>query len=265
MSPLLLAIAAVATAGAVVALAARDGRIATLGLTVGLVCAPLVSDPFPEPAVLAVRVIGALLVAYVLWIGLRETGPATRGSAVGWLALALAGGAAFAAGLAAHSLVTTIETPAAALAAGTALIVLALVPVVRAREAFRLAIGLLTLLLGVTLMRVGLAGSPGAVEAVATAASLALISAAGIVIASLVHAESGDFEFRASEPEPVRRRPTDEAHRPRVHGPHHEVPATTDIDAPGADAGHAGPTTTDADAHPVHLESETPPGNEARP
>lgn len=225
MSPFLVAIAAVATAGAVVALAARDGRIATLGVTVALVLAPLVSDPLPEPAVLAVRVIGALLVAYVLWIGLRETGPATRGSAIGWPALALAAAAAFMAGLAGHSLITARETPAAALAAGTALIAIGLIPVIRAREAFRLAVGLLVLLLGITLMRVGLAGSPGALEAVATAASLALLAAAGIVIANLAHADAGDFELRAPEPEPVRRRPPDEAHRARAHGPGTGVPA----------------------------------------
>lgn len=225
MSPFLVAIAAVATAGAVLALASRDGRIATLGVTVALVLAPLVSDPLPEPAVLAVRVVGALLVAYLLWIGLRETGPATRGSAVGWPALALAAAAAFVAGLAGHSLVTTMDTPAAALAAGTALIALGLIPVIRAREAFRLAIGLLVLLLGITLMRVGLAGSPGALESAATAASLALLAAAGIVIASLAHADAGDFRLRTPEPEPARRRPPDEAHRARTQGPGHEVPA----------------------------------------
>lgn len=259
MSPLLVAIAAVATAGAVVALVARDARVATLGVTVALVLGPLVADPPPEPAVLAVRIVGALLVAYILWIGLRDSGPATAGSAVGGPALALAAVAAFVAGLAAHSLLTVIETPAAALAAGTALIVLGLVPVIRAREAFRLAVGLLVLLLGVTIMRVGLAGSPGALESVATAASLALLAAAGIVIAGLMQAETGDFELRAPEPEPVRRRPPDEAHRTPVRGARDETPAAIAGGGAAADDAAADETAGDDAGH------DTPSDERARP
>ncbi len=213
MSPLLVALAAGVTAGAVVALAARDGRIAVLGATVALVLAPLVADPIPEPALLTVRVLGALLAGYLLWIGLRDATPLTRGPAFGTATLGLAAVAGFVAGVAGHGLAANPTGPAAAQGAATAVIVLALIPVIRAREAFRLALGILLLLLGVTLLRVGLSGSPDALESIATVGALALVAAAGIAVATLVYADVGDFEFRAPEPVPVRRRPGDEAHR----------------------------------------------------
>jgi hypothetical protein len=213
VSPLLVALAAGATAGAVVALAARDGRIAVLGATVALILSPLVAEPSPEPPLLAVRVLGGLLAGYLLWAGLRDSSAATRGPAFGAAALGLAAVTGFIAGAAGHGLQATPIGPAAAEAAGTAIIVIALIPVIRAREAFRLALGVLLLLLGATLLRVGLAGSPDPLETFATAAALALVAGAGMAVAGLVYGDVGDFEFRAPEPEPVRRRPTDEAHR----------------------------------------------------
>ena len=80
----LLAIAAVVTvAGALVAITGRDARVALIGLVVTMSAAPFLADPLPGPAALAARVVAAVLGGYLLFVVLRETTAATRGSLVG--------------------------------------------------------------------------------------------------------------------------------------------------------------------------------------
>lgn len=119
MTALLVAAAVIAGAGAIAALAPLDVRLGLIGLATCLVGAALLSDPLPEPAILAVRLTGALLAVALL----RASGVAAmraadgdgRGwsghltaSEVGWPAEALLGAAGAVAGLA---IAAAIGTP----------------------------------------------------------------------------------------------------------------------------------------------------------
>lgn len=66
MTVLLLAAALVTATGAVATLAASDSRLGLVGLTASLVAAAFVAAPLPDPAVLAVRLTGALLAVAIL-------------------------------------------------------------------------------------------------------------------------------------------------------------------------------------------------------
>ena len=68
---------------AVVAVTASDRRLALVGLAAALSLAPLVADPLPDPLVVAIRIVGAALAAYLVRIPLRDAGPG-RGSRIGW-------------------------------------------------------------------------------------------------------------------------------------------------------------------------------------
>lgn len=71
MIVVIVAAATVSIAGAILALAARDARLALRGLAVLLVASAFVADPLPEPLPVLARVIGALLAVELLLIALR--------------------------------------------------------------------------------------------------------------------------------------------------------------------------------------------------
>jgi hypothetical protein len=168
MSAALLAAAAVVIAGAVIGLSARDARLALAGLAVTLLVAPLIADPLPEPTVLAARAVAAALAAYLPWIVVRESAAALRVSVLGWPVEALLGAAAFVIGIGTAGLGAPPVGPAEAQGAGFALIALSVGPIVFGRDVFRVGSGALLLVGGTILVRVGLAGTPSALEQLIT-------------------------------------------------------------------------------------------------
>jgi hypothetical protein len=168
MSAAVLAAAAVVIAGAVISLSARDARLSLAGLAITLLVAPLIADPLPEPTVLAARAVAAVLAAYLPWIVVRESAAALRGSVLGWPVEALLGAAAFIIGVGTAGLGAPPVGPAEAQGAGFALIALSVGPIVFGRDVFRLGSGALLLVGGALLVRVGLAGTPSALEQLVT-------------------------------------------------------------------------------------------------
>ncbi len=209
MSPILVGIAIAVTAGAVIAISAREARVALVGLAIALGAAPFLGDPLPPASTLAMRVIGGALAAYLLRAALNaadeatDLGPARSrgGSGLGWPVEALLAVAAWI--VAVHVSVrigvlyptgpsAPIDDPLALLtpgaligAAGLASIVVGLVPALGGRGVVRTAIGLLVLLQGVLLFRTGMSGAPGDLEQLAGVAMLVAVAIAGSVLIAL--------------------------------------------------------------------------------
>ncbi len=192
MSVLLGLAAVVTVAGALAAIAGRDARIALAGLVVALASAPFLADPLPTPAALGVRIVAALLSGYLLFIVLRETTVVTRGSLVGLPAETLAAAAAFVIGYGTSGLGSAALGPAAASATGFALAVIAVAPIVRGADIFRLGVALAILVTGAELIRVGLAGTPAPLEQLMTAAlTVGLLGTVAVLCANVVAATGG--------------------------------------------------------------------------
>ena len=168
MSPALLAAAAVVIAGGVICLSARDARLALAGLAATLQVAPLIADPLPDPIVLAARTVAAALAVYLPWIVVRDSAPAIRGSLLGWPVEALVAAAAFVIGFGTAGLGGAPLGPAEAQGAGFALVALSVGPIVFGRDIVRLGSGAVLLVGGTLLVRVGLAGTPSALEQLVT-------------------------------------------------------------------------------------------------
>jgi len=164
VNPALAGVALAVVVGGLVAASARHARTAVLGLLVVLVAAPFVADPLPAMAPLLARIVGAVLGGYVLWVAARGPWTRTGGSPVGWPTDAFLAAAAAVVGFGSHGLGAPTTGPAAASAAGFALAALAVLPVVTGRDILRVGIGLALLLTGALLVRVGLGGTPDAVE-----------------------------------------------------------------------------------------------------
>jgi hypothetical protein len=188
VSVLLVAVALAVTAGGVVAVTARVPRLAALGLLVVLAGGPfLVQVPAPTP-VLA-RLCGAILGGYLVWIALRDV-PTTRGTIIGWPTEVTAAATAFVAGWLLVATAGSVSIEPATVASGpgmeataaggaaAALAVLAVTPVLFARDALRLGVGLLLLVTAVDVARraIGIAGSD--VLEVAIAITVAAIGGA---------------------------------------------------------------------------------------
>jgi hypothetical protein len=159
VTPWLAALAVAVVAGGVIAVSAREARAAILGLTISGVTAPLLADPPPGTLPLAARLLAAILAGYLLWISVRQR-PLTRGSRLGWPVEAMLAAAAAVAGLGAAGFAGPAGGPPEAEAAAFALGALAIGPILRAADVFRLAIGLLLAVLGAAVGRVALAGTP---------------------------------------------------------------------------------------------------------
>lgn len=208
-----LAVAAVASlvvAGGVAAVALREGMLPLLGLTLVLILAPLVAEPFPSPLALAVRVVGAILIAVVLRATLLPETPPTEGSAgsnavpepaaaasaLGWPAEALLAVAGAALGWAAATAiggipgtVTGVDTPAAVASATTgiagaaagALLLLGATPALL-RDARRAGVALILLVQGVLLVEAAFAGAPSDLGQVGAVALLVATASGGAAL-----------------------------------------------------------------------------------
>ena len=202
MNPLLALVAVAVVGGGVVAVSARDARIALLGLVVALIASPLLADPAPGLLPLAARLVAAILAAELLWVTLRATSTRTRGSSLGWPVEVLVAAAAFLAGLGMSGIGVETAGPREAQAAGLALAVLALNPVLFARDTFRIGVGVVLLVVSAIVLRVALAGTPGPLEQVITGGLVVGLGGALAVLCANAFEAGGEFEL------PERRRPS---------------------------------------------------------
>jgi len=181
----MVALGAAVTALAVVAVAARDPRVAIVGLVGTMAAGPLLAEGVATPLALAARIVAATLAGYLIRIAVRRS-PVTHGSRVGWPAEAAIGAAAFVTGLGLSGVLgpgpLEARGPVEALATGTALLALAVAPLADPRDAFRLAIGLGLAVTGADVVRAGLAGGPSAVEQLAIAALVVALGGAAAVL-----------------------------------------------------------------------------------
>jgi hypothetical protein len=177
VTPWLAALAVAVVAGGVIAVSAHEARAAILGLTIAGVTAPLLADPPPAPLPLAARLLAAILAGYLLWISVRER-PLTRGSRLGWPVEAALAAAAAVAGLGAAGFAGPAGGPPEAEATAFALGALAIGPILRATDVFRLAIGLLLAVLGASVGRVALAGTPVPIDHLVMAGLTIILAAA---------------------------------------------------------------------------------------
>ncbi|HEY5487810.1 MAG TPA: hypothetical protein VIK06_09195 [Candidatus Limnocylindrales bacterium] len=178
IEPSVIAAAGV-VAGSIVAVGTRDGRAVALGLLVAMVAAPLVASPLPDSLAAAAGILGAVLAAYLLWASARVNRSSGAGSGIGWVAETAAAAAAFAIGLNV-SLVTPLPGPIVAQAAGMALIVLAVVPIM-GRDVMRLGAGVILLVLGVSLLTAAWLGPMAPLTRLAIAALLVGVAGAASV------------------------------------------------------------------------------------
>jgi len=189
MNVALAAVALVVGVGTVVAISVRDLRAGLIGLTVALVGGTLLVDPLPAPAVLGVRMVGALLAVAVLRATLLEEPDGTgAGSSFGWPAEAIIGGAAAVGGAGIALSIgqaggLTGVTPGVLITAtATGLLALGAGPAILGRSGARRAIGLVVIAQAVILLRTGLAGTPAVLEQVVLAGLLLGCAVAGAVL-----------------------------------------------------------------------------------
>lgn len=196
MNPALAGLTCVVAAGAVTAVSAREPRVALLGLLVALLGAPLIADPLPGPLSIAARIVAAVLASQLIAIAIRSSSEPTSGSRLGWPVEALAAAAGIVIGFGAHGLGAPGEGPAEAQAAGFAVGVLAVVPIVTGRDVVRLGVGSVLLLTAALLVRQGLDGTPSELEQLAT--SLLLVGLGGAIGAIVLGARaSGGLVIQA--------------------------------------------------------------------
>lgn len=201
---------------AVVAIGARDGRIARIGLLLVLSLEPIIADPLPSPAALGAREVGAILAVILLGPAMRRRGV---GSPLGWpaelfIALAAAvGGLALALGLAdlagvpggvltpdPNDLVARLSTGVIALAVGVPLLGLGVRHALAGDDPGRAAAAWLVAIGGLVLIRTGLAGPPGDVEHLGVAAlTVAVAAAVAAIAASRPAPVPGDGSSAADE------------------------------------------------------------------
>jgi hypothetical protein len=220
MNPALAALAVAVVAGGVVAVSAHDGRATLLGLLVALVLSPVIAAPLPPPLALLSRWASAALVAYLMWIAIRD-GAEVRASRLGWTAEGFLAAGAAVAGLASTALTTPALSEATinggvaeAQAAGFALAALAVVPALEGRDAFRLGTGLVLAVLSAALLQQGFVAGLPAVEQVAFAGLVVVVAAAatGLATAATTVSVPGARLHRIGA---HRTAPTSEAGQPR--------------------------------------------------
>ena len=225
MNQALAAIAAVTVAGAVLAVSARDARATLLGLMVVLLGAPLIADPWPDPLSILARIAATLLAVRLIAIGLRG-GVATGGTRIGWPAEALLAVAAAVIGYGSHGLGAAGFGPAEAQATGFALIVLAAAPLVTGRDALRISVGALLLLVAASSIRGALDPTPSQAEhlvdsvlTIAIGGAIAVISLAARSAGGLDAIDAGGIDARPNRL-PDAHRPPEKPERPvRPSGP----------------------------------------------
>jgi hypothetical protein len=242
VSPFQLGAALGIVAGAIVALSARDTRLMLAGLVVALGLSPLLADPLPSPIAVAARLVAALLSAQLLFIGLRGSPARTRAADLGPLSTALAAAAACVVGYSTSGVGSPANGPALATAAGFGLATLAIGPLLLGRDVLRVGLGMILLVTAAELVRAGLAGTPGPLEQVASAAATVAILAATAALAASALASGQGLSVDGSAP----RETLFEAHRltaaaagpasPAIRRPASGKRTTTPAAAPRRDA-----------------------------
>ncbi len=217
MNPALAAIAAITIAGAVLAVSARDVRATLLGLLVVLLGAPLVTAPWPDPLSVLARIAATLLAVRLVSISLRGD-LTTNGTRIGWPAEALLAGSAAVVGFGSHGLGAAPLGPAEAQATGFALVVLAVAPLFAGRDAMRLSVGALLLLVGATAIRTALDAPASQAEQLVGALLTIALGGAIAVIVVAARAAGGLAAVDAATIGPAAVRPPD-AHRPAERAP----------------------------------------------
>ena len=202
MTVLLVAAGALVALGAGVATGARGARAASVGALACLVFAPLVAEPLPETPVALFRLVAGVLAAFLLLVAARRAGEESA-SPLGLPATLAAAAAAFVAGLGATAVGLPAFGPGAAVGAGLACLAVALVPVIRTRDAFRLGSALLVLANAGLLLRSGLSGTPPALETLVGGVALVALAAAIVTLAGMTGTATGD---RATSGDAVERR-----------------------------------------------------------
>ncbi|MFH0750531.1 MAG: hypothetical protein V2B17_01720, partial [Chloroflexota bacterium] len=142
--------------------------------------------------------------AFLLLVAGRRAGDES-GSRLGLPATLAAAAATFAAGLGATAVGLPAFGPSAAVAAGLACLAVALLPVIRARDAFRLGTALVVLANAGLLLRSGLSGTPAALEALVGGVALVGLAAAVVTLAGRTATATGDLALPGDAIE--RRRP----------------------------------------------------------
>ncbi|HLX35402.1 MAG TPA: hypothetical protein VKR30_09220 [Candidatus Limnocylindrales bacterium] len=215
MNVALTAVAVAVGVGAIIAVSSRDPRAALIGLAIVLVGATFLIDPLPSAASVGVRIVGGLLCLSIVRLA-ADVGQAEGASSpLGWpaeglIAIAAAvGGAAIALQLAvvangadlpaSHSdVLAAAGSPAIViLAAAAAVLAVGLTPAALGRPGFGRAVGVALVTVGVTLLRVGFAGSqsaPNDLEQIAIAGLLVGGAACGV---GLAHASGARLEATA--------------------------------------------------------------------
>ena len=195
MNLALVAITALVVGAAVVAVTARDARATLLGLLVVLLAAGLLADPVPGPLPIAARMASAVLACRLIAVAIRGEGVITSGSRLGWPVELLAAIAGALVGAGTHGLGAAPAGPEAAQAAGFAVGVLAVAPIVSGRDVLRLGIGAILLLVGASLVRVGLAGTPSDLEQLVMSGLVIGLGGAVAIIVGGSRAATGDLEI----------------------------------------------------------------------
>ncbi len=142
MTLLLVAAGAVVALGAGVAVGARDGRTAVGGALVALVFSPFLADPLPALPVALFRIVAGVLAAYLLHVACRRADGTARPWACRRRSRRRPPPSPSAS---APPRSASPVRPDAAVGAGLACLAVALPPVIRARDAFRLGIALVVL------------------------------------------------------------------------------------------------------------------------
>ncbi|HYN47370.1 MAG TPA: hypothetical protein VER83_00805 [Candidatus Nanopelagicales bacterium] len=204
MTALLLVAGALVALGAGVATGARGARAASVGALVCLVFAPFVAEPLSDIPVALFRIVAGVLAAFLLLVAGRRAGDES-GSPLGLPATLAAAAAAFAAGLGATAVGLPAFGPGAAVGAGLACLAVALPPVIRGRDAFRLGTALVVLANAGLLLRSGLSGTPAALEVLVGGAALVGLAAVVVMLASTAATATGDLAIPGDAIE--RRRP----------------------------------------------------------
>jgi hypothetical protein len=187
---LLVAAGAVVALGAGVATGARGARAASIGALACLVFVPFVADPLPEMPVALFRIVAGALAAFLLLVAGRRADDESA-SPLGLPATLAAAAAAFVAGLGATAVGLPSFGPSAAVGAGLACLAVALPPVIRARDAFRLGTALVVLANAGLLLRSGLSGTSPALEVLVGGAALVALAAAVLALADTAATATG--------------------------------------------------------------------------
>jgi hypothetical protein len=201
---LLVAAGALVALGAGIATGARGARASTVGALACLTFAPFVAEPLPEVPVVLFRIVAGVLAAFLLLVADRRAGEEAA-SPLGLPATLAAAAAAFVAGLGATAVGLPAFGPGAAVAAGLASLAVALPPVIRGHDAFRLGTALVLLANAGLLLRSGLSGTPSALEVLVGGAALVGLAAAVVTLAGAAATATGNLAIPGDVVE--RRRP----------------------------------------------------------